>query len=67
MDDYFERIILCPNCEGTGEEECYGCGGEGDIENEICEICDGTGTIECAMCGGDSQFIQNTETGQIRS
>ena len=62
MDDYLERIIPCPNCEGTGKEECLICDGD----DEQCEICDGEGAIDCDMCGGDGQFYQNTETGETR-
>jgi hypothetical protein len=31
----------CPECCGTGLEECHVCGGEVN-----CETCDGTGEIE---------------------
>lgn len=34
------KKIECPECEGTGEAECYHCG---SLTN--CEDCDGTGEI----------------------
>lgn len=63
------EMIRCPECDGTGKEDCYECEGEGadELSGEVCTECNGDGSIECAMCGGCGQVYQNTETGEIRS
>ena len=65
-DGDIEEMIPCPDCEGTGKEECYECEGEGGNENENCKVCDGYGDVECSKCEGDCHVYQNMETGEIR-
>ena len=54
----------CPDCNGTGMEECFECEGSGvapdygedeDLEADDCFTCDGTGEVECDYCGGSGE------------
>ena len=57
-DEDLESVITCPDCEGTGKEECYECEGEGfdDFEDQTCIVCNGEGAIECAECEGSGSL-----------
>ena len=39
-DVYFDETVECPECDGSGDGECFHCGGH--IE---CEECDGEGVV----------------------
>ena len=69
-EEELESMIPCPECEGTGKEECFVCEGEGsdpDDDERNCPECNGEGTIECAECEDDTIiFYLNNETGEIR-
>jgi hypothetical protein len=42
--------VPCHHCDGTGEEECDDCGGNGRVS---CSTCDGDGQFDCDSCGSD--------------
>jgi len=43
QDDSGDKLIECPDCEGTGKTICPDCNGEGET---VCSLCGGTGEIE---------------------
>lgn len=50
-DEYDDRdLVICPNCMGSGEVNCY-CGGD------LC-ICDNYGDAPCPVCHGDGEVSE---------
>lgn len=46
----------CDACDGTGDVECTGCGGDGSLEDgEDCPDCLGSGTEDCGDCSGTGE------------
>lgn len=67
LDIYTGPDNPCPECDGTGEVECYYCDGTGyetcghcGGETECCE-CDGEGTITCDVCEGKKVVTSSVE------
>lgn len=47
--------MICPACEGTGEESCSECGGDGNCNHcgeGACPECSGAGDVDCTECDG---------------
>lgn len=47
--------IVCPTCDGTGLEECWECGGDGNCSHcgeGACPDCGGIGNVDCMECDG---------------
>ncbi|HKJ67848.1 MAG TPA: hypothetical protein VKA68_07810, partial [bacterium] len=61
------RTRTCQTCHGSGEIDCWRCGGDGTIHDLImpteCWNCHGTGHgwlfRTCRVCGGDGQIFDN--------
>lgn len=56
--------MICPECEGTGEEPCTACDGSGNCHHcgeGPCPDCGGYCTQECAECGGDKEVEDDHE------
>lgn len=50
------NVIVCDNCNGTGEDACEYCAGTGYNGNEICPICDGSEKETCSTCWGSGDL-----------
>lgn len=47
----------CPDCNGTGREECDCTGGMGkDQADDGCPACGGTGKHTCTTCNGSGKI-----------
>lgn len=51
-----ENGVMCPKCQGTGEEDCQECGGDGCCphcsSDGSCVDCAGGGKTDCSKCDG---------------
>lgn len=50
LDDV-DEYVDCPECGGTGDEECFHCGSE----------------IECETCDGEGQVLEYTTAHQFKA
>jgi len=44
-----EDTLVCDECGGSGENDCYTCDGRGELD---CGYCDGDGYVDCYDCDG---------------
>ena len=45
-------VIICETCNGSGEETCHFCSGNGAISGETCPLCEGSAKETCSSCWG---------------
>ena len=46
-----DEYVDCPDCGGTGDDECFHCGSE----------------IECELCDGEGQVLEYTTAHQFKA
>ena len=52
------NMIFCLVCNGTGQQQCYGCFGTGRFMNQTCTLCWGSGTKGfCTTCSGMGYIV----------
>jgi len=56
---YAQVNVDCTYCDGTGENTCYKCGGDGVYADKTCRICKGSGKYnKCGFCEGAGYKVE---------
>jgi len=55
----------CTKCQGTGQMNCFYCGGTGVFGESRCTTCSGTGHVMCIMCQGSGRCPACGGTGRV--